>query len=45
MERLGDVEAELRVLIMEMERILDEDLGALNALLEANGAGVGVIVS
>jgi hypothetical protein len=44
-ERLGDVQAELRVLIVEMERVLEEDLAELNAYLEENGAGVGVIIT
>jgi len=44
-ERLGDVEAELQVLVDEMERVLEEDLAELNAYLEENGAGLGVIIT
>jgi hypothetical protein len=44
-ERLGDVEAELRALILEMERILEEDLEDLNRYREGNGGGVGRIIA
>jgi hypothetical protein len=44
-ERLGDVEAELQILITEMQRVIDEDLAELNRILEENGAGTGVIVT
>ncbi len=42
-ERLGDVEAELNAAILELERVLEEDLAELNRFLDANGAGVRVI--
>lgn len=44
-ERMDDVAGELDVLLIELERVLDEDLGELNDYLEENGAGVRVIVS
>ena len=42
-ERLGDVEVELSVVLEELERVLREDLGELNRYLEEHGAGVRVI--
>jgi hypothetical protein len=42
-ERLGDVEGELQVQLLELQRVLDEELAEFNRFLEANGAGVRVI--
>jgi hypothetical protein len=42
-ERLGDVEEELRLQLLELDRVLEEDLAEFNRYLEENGAGVRII--